>query len=47
MFHKGALLENVNGMLEGDGEETRVDRFSDIEDLEFNLISYDRKLILQ
>ncbi len=34
MFHKGALLDNKHGLLEGDGKEARVARFSNLEDIE-------------
>ncbi|WP_411029428.1 DUF1801 domain-containing protein [Spongiimicrobium sp. 3-5] len=34
MFHKGALLNNAHGLLEGDGKEARVARFKDMQDIE-------------
>lgn len=34
MFHKGALIEDSHGLLEGDGKEARVARFVDMEDIE-------------
>lgn len=34
MFHKGALIPDEYGLLEGDGKEARVARFSDMEDIE-------------
>ncbi len=34
MFHKGALIDDQTGLLEGDGKESRVARFQDIEDIE-------------
>ena len=34
MFHKGALIEDKNGLLEGDGKEARVARFESMEDIE-------------
>ncbi len=34
MFHKGALIEDQSGLLEGDGKETRVARFQDIKEIE-------------
>jgi len=33
LFHKGALIPDKLGVLEGDGKETRVIRFSDIKDI--------------
>jgi hypothetical protein len=33
MFHKGGLIENNNGLLEGDGKEVRIARFVDAEDI--------------
>jgi uncharacterized protein YdeI (YjbR/CyaY-like superfamily) len=33
MFHKGALIGDNTGFLEGDGEEVRVARFMDAEDI--------------
>ncbi len=34
MFHKGALIHDPDGLLEGDGKETRVARFHNMEDIE-------------
>ena len=34
MFHKGALLDDGKGLLEGDGKEARVARFADLKDIE-------------
>lgn len=34
MFHKGASLPNDHGLLEGDGKETRVARFENINDID-------------
>ena len=33
MFHKGATIDDPNGLLSGDGKEGRVARFSDMEDI--------------
>lgn len=33
MFHKGALINDPNGLLEGDGKEARVARFDDMKDI--------------
>ncbi|MEK6152814.1 DUF1801 domain-containing protein [Flavobacteriaceae bacterium 3-367] len=33
MFHKGALIPDVSGLLEGDGKESRVARFYGLEDI--------------
>jgi len=33
MFHKGALLPNESGLLEGDGKKGRTARFTDVEDI--------------
>lgn len=33
MFHKGAMIEDKNGILEGEGKESRVVRFKDMEDI--------------
>ncbi|MGB5820448.1 MAG: DUF1801 domain-containing protein [Saonia sp.] len=33
MFHKGAWIKDASGLLEGDGKETRVARFMDMEDI--------------
>src|SRR5687767_8220905 len=34
MFHKGALIKDKSGLLEGDGKEARVARFTDMKDIE-------------
>lgn len=34
MFHKGALIDDTTGLLEGDGKEARVARFDDMKDIE-------------
>ena len=34
MFHKGALIDDKNGLLEGAGKEARVARFENMEDIE-------------
>ncbi len=34
MFHKGATIPDKTGLLEGDGKETRMARFSDLKDIE-------------
>ena len=34
MFHKGAMIKDSSGLLEGDGKESRVARFSDLKDIE-------------
>ena len=34
MFHKGALINDSTGLLEGDGKESRVARFQNLEDIE-------------
>ena len=34
MFHKGALIEDPMSLLDGDGKEARVARFSDLDDIE-------------
>lgn len=34
MFHKGAIMPNKSGLLEGDGKEARTARFYSIEDIE-------------
>ena len=34
MFHKGAMIYDPNGLLEGDGKENRVARFQDLDDIE-------------
>lgn len=34
MFHKGALIEDTTGLLEGDGKEARTARFYNLEDIE-------------
>ena len=33
MFHKGAFINDPNGLLEGDGKEARVARFDNKEDI--------------
>ena len=33
MFHKGALINDPSGLLEGDGKETRQARFQDMGDI--------------
>jgi uncharacterized protein YdeI (YjbR/CyaY-like superfamily) len=33
MFHKGALINDPNGLLEGDGKEARVARFENMKDI--------------
>ena len=34
LFHKGALIDDATGLLEGDGKEARTARFYDLEDIE-------------
>ena len=34
MFHKGAVLDNPDGLLSGDGKEARVARFENMDDIE-------------
>lgn len=34
MFHKGALIDDKGGLLEGDGKEARVARFDNMHDIE-------------
>lgn len=34
MFHKGALIEDTTGLLEGEGKEARTARFADMADIE-------------
>lgn len=34
MFHKGAIIIDKNGLLEGDGKEGRVAKFDNMEDIE-------------
>jgi hypothetical protein len=34
MFHKGALIEDTTGLLEGDGKEARTARFHNMDDIE-------------
>ncbi len=34
MFHKGALMTDTTGLLEGDGREARTARFHSMEDIE-------------
>jgi uncharacterized protein YdeI (YjbR/CyaY-like superfamily) len=33
MFHKGAIIPDKHGVLEGDGKETRMIRFADMNDI--------------
>ena len=33
MFHKGVVIKDNNGLLEGNGTEVRVARFMDVEDI--------------
>jgi uncharacterized protein YdeI (YjbR/CyaY-like superfamily) len=33
MFHKGALIKDKYGLLEGDGKEARVARFADLKEI--------------
>lgn len=33
MFHKGAILPNSSGLLEGNGKEARTARFANLEDI--------------
>ena len=33
MFHKGAMIPDKSGLLEGDGKEARVARFADVNDI--------------
>lgn len=33
MFHKGAMMSNKNGLLEGEGKEGRVARFDSLDDI--------------
>jgi uncharacterized protein YdeI (YjbR/CyaY-like superfamily) len=33
MFHKGAMIPDKSGLLEGDGKEARVARFTDTDDI--------------
>ncbi len=33
MFHKGALIKDKTGLLQGDGKEVRHARFQDIDDI--------------
>ncbi len=33
MFHKGAMIPDESGLLQGDGKESRVARFQDLEDI--------------
>ncbi|MDX1478865.1 MAG: DUF1801 domain-containing protein [Saprospiraceae bacterium] len=33
MFHKGALLDDPYGLLDGDGKEVRIARFTDMDDI--------------
>lgn len=34
MFHKGASISDTSGLLEGDGKESRVARFQDLNDIQ-------------
>lgn len=34
MFHKGAILPNAQGLLQGDAKEGRTAKFKDLEDIE-------------
>ncbi len=34
MFHKGALIDDPTGLLEGDGKEARTAKFANMEDVE-------------
>ena len=34
MFHKGALIKDTHGLLQGDGKEARTARFADLPDIE-------------
>jgi hypothetical protein len=34
MFHKGALLEDTTGLLQGDGQEARTAKFFSLEEIE-------------
>ena len=34
MFHKGFLINDTSGLLEGDGKEARTARFDNLEDIE-------------
>jgi uncharacterized protein YdeI (YjbR/CyaY-like superfamily) len=34
MFHKGALIKDASGLLEGDGKEARAARFNDMKDID-------------
>mgnify|MGYP001822721826 CR=1 FL=1 len=34
MFHKGAAIDDPNGLLEGEGKESRVAKFYSMEDIE-------------
>lgn len=34
MFHKGAMIPDGQGLLEGDGKESRVARFTSLDDIE-------------
>ncbi len=39
MFHKGALINDPGGLLEGDGKETRQARFQDMGDISKKKVS--------
>ena len=34
MFHKGAMINDPSGLIEGEGKESRVARFQTVEDIE-------------
>ncbi len=34
MFHKGALIKDDSGLLQGDGKEARVAKFADMQEIE-------------
>jgi len=34
MFHKGAMINDESGLLEGDGKESRVARFESLDDID-------------
>lgn len=34
MFHKGAMIKDTSGLLEGDGKEARFARFYDLKDID-------------
>jgi len=35
MFHKGAFIKDASGLLTGEGKESRVARFENMEDIEY------------